>query len=435
MTSVAKTGLFICIVDDDPLVADLTAEVLTEAGHTTMVFNNPRLALAEIPLLRPDLVIADIMMREMDGLELCHALCSLPGLEYLKVVILSAKPYEFDRTQAHEAGAVGYIVKPYKAATLNAQILDLIKDQITIRYWGLRGTLPVPGKKSLNYGGNTICVSLEFPRGRNFIFDGGTGIKELSSHLLATRGGKWSAKVFITHPHWDHINAIPFFTPMYIPGNEFEIIGAKHGAITMRDMVSAQMGGIYFPVTMREMGATIHFKDIEPGTHVFDDIEVKAMYLSHPGKCLGYRVNYSGRSFCFMTDNEIYPVDTAYHNPAYEQELIEFMKDADIAIMDATYFEEEYRKKITWGHSSVNEVVRIAHAAGVRELQLFHHDPDQDDTKIELKGKIANDLLADRGSATRCVVPHEGDVVTLDCTDGTKDGSAMPNIMSITPIY
>ncbi|MDB5360650.1 MAG: hypothetical protein JWO51_1947 [Rhodospirillales bacterium] len=430
MTPATKKPLFICIVDDDQFVLDLTAEVLAEAGHTIKTFTSPKLALAEIPLLQPDLVIADIMMREMDGLELCEKLSSSPELQNLKVIILSAKPYEFDRTQARKAGAAGYILKPFKTATLNAQVLALMKDAITIRYWGLRGTLPVPGKRSLIYGGNTICLSLEFPRERNFIFDGGTGIKELSNHLLASRGGKWSAKVFISHPHWDHINAIPFFTPMYIPGNEFEIIGAKHGQITMQEMVSAQMDGIYFPVTIREMGAKTYFKDLEPGTYDFDGIEVKAMYLSHPGKCLGYRVNYGGRSFCYITDNEIYPVDTAYHNPKYERELIDFMRGADIAIMDATYFEAEYRKKVTWGHSSINEVVRIADAAGVRELQLFHHDPDQDDAKIELKGKIANELLAAMHSATRCVVPKEGHEVVLECdymakTDASNIASDM----------
>jgi phosphoribosyl 1,2-cyclic phosphodiesterase len=404
--------MFICVVDDVRLITDLTSEVLTKAGHTVKAYNNPKVALAEIPLLKPDLVIVDIMMSEMDGLDLCEQLCAI--LPELKVIVLSAKPYQFDRNQAQKAGAIGYIVKPFQPATLNAEIMAILKDSVTIRYWGLRGTLPVPGRKSLIYGGNTICVTLEFPRDRHFIFDAGTGIKELSNHLMASRSGKWSARLFISHPHWDHINAIPFFTPMYIPGNEFEIIGARHGQTGVQEMVSDQMDGIYFPVTIREMNAKTYFKDIEPGTYEFDDIEVKAMYLSHPGKCLGYRVNYDGRSFCYITDNEIYPADTPYYNPQYEAELIEFIRDADVAMMDTCYFEEEYRKKITWGHSSVNEVVRIAHAAGVRELQLFHHDPDQDDARIEAKGALANQLLAAMGSKTVCTVPREGDTVILE---------------------
>lgn len=409
MTSSFPTELFICIVEDDSVTAELTDAILRKAGHKTKIFSSPLDALKEIPLLRPDVVISDIMMEEMDGLELCERLRAHPELADLKVVILSAKPYEFDKANARKSGAAGYLLKPVNPATLNAQLLECVRDKVIIRYWGVRGTLPVPGPRSLEYGGNTICLSLEFPQQRNFIFDGGTGIKELSNDILSRRGGKCSARVFISHPHWDHINAIPFFAPMFIPGNEFEIIGAKHGKTTMRELISAQMDGIYFPVTIKEMGARVYFRDIEPGAYSFDGIEVRAMYLSHPGKCLGYRVNFEGRSFCYITDNEIYPEDTPYFNPHYEKELIEFMRDADIAIMDACYFESEYRKKITWGHSSVNEVVRIAHAACVHELQLFHHDPDQDDARIESKSKIAGDLLSSLNSSTRCVVPREGD--------------------------
>lgn len=405
--------LSICLVEDDAVVAKLVETVLTEEGHRVRAFTDPAEALKAIPVIAPDVVLSDIMMNGMDGIELCRRLRERPGLADLKVVMLSAKAYPFDMEQAKKAGAAGFITKPIQPATLYTQILAAIRDFVTIRYWGVRGTLPVPGRKSLIYGGNTICLSMEFPQQRNFVFDAGTGIKELSNYVQARHGGKWSARVFISHPHWDHINAIPYFVPMFVPGNEFEVIGARHGDRSMRELISAQMDDVYFPVTLKEMGARVYFRDIEPGTLTVDGIEVRCMYLSHPGKCLGYRVNYGAASFCYITDNEIYPQGSAHHNPHFEAQLVDFMRGADIAIMDACYTEAEYRKKANWGHSSVNEVVRIAHAAEVAELQLFHHDPDQDDRMIEAKLETATALLAGLKSKTRCTVPREGDGITL----------------------
>tara|TARA_R110000868_G_scaffold197943_1_gene444195 strand:- start:51 stop:1292 length:1242 start_codon:yes stop_codon:yes gene_type:complete len=403
-----ERALFFCVVEDDPLIAELAQDLLEASGHRVEVFSSSLTASKAIPELKPDVVITDIMMPEMDGLSLCGALQSDPALMDTKFVVVSAKAYDFDRDRARKVGAVGFILKPINPATFVNQVMACISEHFTVRYWGVRGTLPVPGQKSLRYGGNTSCISMEFPKQLNFVFDGGSGIKELSNHLLARRGGKWSAKVFISHPHWDHINAIPFFAPMYIPGNEFEVIGARHGGKSMRELISDQMDDVYFPITLKEMGARIYFREIASETLTFGDVEVKSMMLSHPGLCLGYRVNFNGKSFCYITDNEIYPADLPHHNPAYEKELADFMRGADVALMDSCHFDDEYRRKVNWGHSSVNEVVRIAHAADVKELQLFHHDPDQTDLDIDRKLGIAQDILQKLGSKTICTAPAEG---------------------------
>ena len=410
--SVTKT-LFVCVVEDDPPLAAIIAHLLEAVGHRVKTFNSSIEALEQIPQLRPDIVLTDIMLPGLDGLELCRALRKDPALPDLKIVILSAKAYDYDREDARNSGANGFIPKPIRPEVFATQLMGCISDAVTVRYWGVRGTLPVPGPTSLRYGGNTSCVSLEFPRQQNFVFDAGTGIKQLSNHLMTRRDGKWSAKLFISHPHWDHINAFPFFSPLFVPGNEIEVIGAKHGKMTMRELMAAQMDDVYFPIKLRELGARIYFRDIVGETLTFGDVEVKSMLLSHPGKCLGYRVNYNGRSFCYITDNEIYPLDSEHNNPKYEADLIRFMEGADIALMDSTYFADEYRKKVHWGHSSVDEVVRIAHAAKVKELHLYHHDPDQTDEMIDRKLVTARDLLAGLGSSTVCMAPGEGTVLRL----------------------
>ena len=129
----------------------------------------------------------------------------------------------------------------------------------------MRGTLPISRNDSVRYGGNTSCVSLSLPDGRLFIFDAGSGIKALSDALLAAKRTRIDGKILISHPHWDHINALPFFAPFYVQGNQFEICGASHGDITMRDLVSAQMDGVYFPVTVHEFAAEHHLPRPERG--------------------------------------------------------------------------------------------------------------------------------------------------------------------------
>jgi phosphoribosyl 1,2-cyclic phosphodiesterase len=216
------------------------------------------------------------------------------------------------------------------------------------------------------------------------------------------------AKIFISHPHWDHINALPFFAPLFVPGNEFEILGAANGDKSMRDLISAQMDGLYFPITLKEFGARVFFRDLRQESIAFDDIVVDTMLLSHPGYCLGYRVRYNGRTICYITDNELYLNDHPAYNARYESELIRFVARADVLITDCTYFDAEYKAKVDWGHSCISKVAELAAAAEVKQLHLFHHDPDQDDTAIDRKLAEAKGMLAGFGSAVDCLAPAEG---------------------------
>jgi phosphoribosyl 1,2-cyclic phosphodiesterase len=245
------------------------------------------------------------------------------------------------------------------------------------------------------------------------IFDAGSGIKKLANHLMNTRPGRLAAKIFISHPHWDHINALPFFAPLYIPGNEIEIMGTTHGDADTHKTISAQMDDVYFPVTIREFGARVFFRDLGEENFDVGGFHINTILLSHPGNCLGYRVNYEGRSICYITDNELFPEDSPSHNPEFIRHLTEFVKSADILIADTTYLDEEYPSKTGWGHSCVREVAALAHAANVKKLHLFHHDPDQDDAAIDRKLAEAKSHLAALGSRVECVCPAEGNSYEL----------------------
>ncbi len=403
----------IFIVDDDPLAVKVMTVLLEEAGHTISSTIDSRIAFDLILDMKPDCVVCDLMMPEVDGLQLCKMITNHNDLSATKFIMVSAKAYEFDQKRSFSFGAHGYLRKPLNTETFPDQVSRILDDHIDLRFWGVRGTLPVSGENINKYGGNTSCISLEFPRQQLFVFDGGSGIKVLGDWLISQQRKRIQAKVFISHPHWDHINAIPFFAPLYQQGNEFEILGANQGDNTMRELISAQMDGVYFPITLTEFAARVYFRDLEEECIQVNDIEVQTMLLSHPGKCLGYRVNYNGRSICYITDNEMFHTDSEYYSPHYENKLQDFCRDADALITDTTYTDDEYVSKVGWGHSCISKVANLADNANVKSLYLFHHDPDQSDIDIDNKLASAVSLLSKRNSTTEVHAPREGDRVTI----------------------
>jgi len=397
----------IFIVDDDRIFIKLMSKFLTAENQVVEYCTSSTRALSEILIKKPDCILLDMMMPEIDGLELLKQLRNEKSLDNIKIIIVSGKSYEFDRKRAFDFGADGYIVKPVDPDKIFGQIEKIIEDKVEMIFWGVRGTLPVPGKKTIRYGGNTSCMSLEFTRGNFCMFDAGTGIKGLSDYIMAEKKQLVGARIFISHPHWDHINAMPYFVPMYTPGNEIEICGPAHGDITMRELISGQMNGVYFPIKIKEFSATIYFRDLQEEQFAIDGINISTMLLNHPGHCLGYRVEYKGKVICYVTDNELYPKSSQFYNEFYIEQLTEFIRGADAFITDSTYTDKEYAAKMGWGHSAVEQVVELANSAGIKKLYLFHHDPDQTDDDIDRKLEKAQTLLLKMNSKTTCIAPTE----------------------------
>lgn len=401
------------VVDDDPDSLALVTRLLTGAGHEVVVRGSSVEALRDIPDMRPDCVITDVMMPVMDGFELTRELRRRPELAQMKIVVLSAKTYDFDRRRAKEMGADGYITKPINRDTFMQSIGELVTDQIAVNYWGVHGTLPVPGEAYNRYGGNTPCVSVEVGGEPLYVFDCGSGIKKLSDRVMQTPAERFSCRIFISHTHWDHINTVPFFAPLYLRGNQIEIFGPYQGDLTIERAISAQMESVYFPVTVREFGARLVFRDLREERLEFGPVRVDTMLLRHPGYCLGYKLSCRGRSVCYITDNELYLPTDARHDARYVERLADFVRGADVLITDTTYRDHEYPSKVDWGHSCVSQVADLAARAEVKRLHLFHHDPDQTDADIDLKLEETRKALAQLGSKVQCEAPAEGSALML----------------------
>lgn len=400
--------LFFFIVDDDEVIKEQLTKLLTDAGHKVSSALSSSEALSQIIAQQPDCVLCDLLLPGLDGLELFQNIRKTENIKQPIFIIITGKQYEYDRRRALNLGVQGYINKPFNVKTITNDILEIASDNLTVEFWGCRGTLPVAGKSATRYGGNTNCVTVCIARKHFFIFDAGTGIKVLSDHLVKENKLPITAKIFITHPHYDHVIGLPFFVPLYMKRNEFELIGTDQMDISFEKLIWQLMDSVYFPVTMKEFSSQVSFKSMKEEEITYGDVTVQSMLLNHPGRCLGYRLQYKNKIFCYITDNELFLENSPHYNQTQEERLIHFVNQADVLIMDATYTDEVYPQKIEWGHSSVSRVVDVADKAKVKLLCLFHHDPDQTDEDIDAKVELARSLLKSRNSITQCIAPSEG---------------------------
>lgn len=273
----------------------------------------------------------------------------------------------------------------------------------TLKFWGVRGSIPTPGPATVRYGGNTSCSELQHD-GKLFILDAGSGLRVLGNELLKT-GKPISASILISHMHWDHIQGIPFFTPAFIPDNHFIFYGSAEAGKDLPTIIADQMDPTYFPIEMKEMGSTMKFEPLYEGKYDIDGVPVETIYVNHPGNALGYKFHLDDKKLVYISDNEPFP--TAEKNDDPEQvllgedsnkKLIDFIKDVDVLVHDAQYTQEEYEKKVTWGHSPIEYTVDIAVKARVKKLILFHHDPLHDDDTIDKMLAHAREYAKESGA-------------------------------------
>lgn len=334
----------------------------------------------------------------------------------IPIILLEDGRIRLDPTEAIEAGVCEFASRTARLSSLLKTISQF--ERFDLCFWGVRGTLPVSGRHTLKYGGSTSSISLRIGSDRHFIFDAGTGLRNLSRHVMKKESGHFNGRLFITHPHWDHLNCIPFFEPLYNPQNKIFLMGPAHEGISFQKLLEGQMNGVYFPIKPDHFQAQVTYVDTEAGSFRYDGIKVEAFRLDHPGCCLGYRIEHAGASIAYITDNELREED---RNLSSWNALVDFLKDVDFLIHDASYFDDEYSDRIHWGHSSVGQVVELALAASVKHLFLFHHDPEHGDSDIDAKLVEANRHVSNSGGHLICHNAREGEV--WDLVAGLRKGA------------
>jgi phosphoribosyl 1,2-cyclic phosphodiesterase len=306
---------------------------------------------------------------------------------------------------------------------------------MSIRFWGVRGSIPCPGKDTVKYGGNTACIELRFqPSNRLIIIDAGSGIRALGDLIVKQElpKGPIKTEIFLTHTHWDHIMGFPFFTPIYIPGTSLTIYGpVTYEEDTLDKIVGDQLRYRYFPVRQSELASHIRYEQLqECEKDLGDGIIMRTKYLNHPILCLGYRFEYQGKVFCTAYDTEPFRnvFDHDKNSPDFDEEafkegeivtrqenekILQFLKNADALIHDTQYTHKEYMpSKIGWGHSTFEYAINAANKAKVKTLFLFHHDPLRTDNELDTLVDYYKNKISGK-SNLRMEAAQEGMVVEI----------------------
>lgn len=279
-----------------------------------------------------------------------------------------------------------------------------------IKFWGTRGSVPVPGKDTLIYGGNTTCVEVTLESGTKVILDAGTGIRALGERLL-TDTEKPEVYLLMTHIHWDHVLGFPFFRPIYEPGTKIFVDGFPTCMQGLRYTFNEKPGKGLFPVGFDELKAEIRYLDkLNRGSLQIDNVLIDSIPLQHPQGAFGFRFREEKKTFVFLTDNELTRETWANRHP---EDFAGFCKEADVLVHDAQYFPEEKEKYKGWGHSTYVDALSLALQANVKQLILFHHDPSRKDSDVAFSRSQCEDLARKNNSNILIKAAKEGSELSL----------------------
>jgi phosphoribosyl 1,2-cyclic phosphodiesterase len=273
---------------------------------------------------------------------------------------------------------ISRLAKIAETRTITDASFERLSDSTTffVKFWGVRGSIATPGPRTVRYGGNTSCLEIRCGA-RLLIFDAGTGLRDLGVAL--GEAGPVDADLYLTHTHFDHICGLPFFAPLYVPGNKIRLAaGHLLPDVHLRNVLMEMMMAPLFPIPPAAFKADVGYRDFKMGETLSpgDGIAIRTAPLNHPNNATGYRIEFAGRSICYVTDTE-------HEDGKRDARIVELIRGADLVIYDSTYTDDEYPAFRGYGHSTWQEGVRLVEAAGAKTLAIFHHDPSHDDDRMD----------------------------------------------------
>ncbi len=435
----------ILLIDDDAEFRDALAALLRAHGWNVLECGDGDRGVALAREHRPVVILCDLLMPGTNGFRVCASIRTDHALRYSLLIAMSGRDFDDTRQTALEAGADEFLAKPIDTRRL-LDMLDRMtapppfapKDFDTsrilrgrspfLRFWGVRGSVPVPGPTTVRYGGNTSCVELRIG-GEVLILDCGTGIRALGDDLQDEfQGQPLGLSLLITHSHWDHVQGFPFFQPAYEARNQIRVFGFEGAREGLAGIFSGQMESPYFPIGLGQLPSHVVFEELKRMEFNVGRIPVRAAFVNHPGICVGYRIEADGCPIVYVPDHEPFLRKLIASQPAGEaaagvaatdfarredERFIEFIRDAGVLILDAQYDEPEYRAHVGWGHSCVEDAVDLAIRGRARRLFLFHHDPSHTDEQLDGMLQQARALAVARGSSIQIDLAREGLQVEL----------------------
>jgi CheY-like chemotaxis protein/ribonuclease BN (tRNA processing enzyme) len=410
----------ILIAEDVKPIALLAQTVLVNRNFEVEIAPDGEECLSKARLWRPDLILLDLMMPKIHGMEVLRQLKADAATREIGVLMCTAKRYKPDHDQAMALGAFDVLFKPFgKEELLSAvnrfftggqlaapaltaapgenYLPTIPADRCYCRFWGTRGSIPVSSPRFARHGGNTSCI--EVGCGDDMVIvDAGSGIRELGQSLL--KKGPRRLHILITHTHWDHIQGFPFFAPAYIPGYELIFYSATGFKKDLNQVFRGQLDSDYFPVQFDDMRAKIEFRTLESKLEI-NGFEISWEYTHHPAATVGFKFKRDGRTLGYVSDNEfLYGYLGRPHGLKLDSEtvaphrpLVDFLTDVNVFIGEAQYLNSEYPAKIGWGHSSLSNGCALAHLARVGKWVVTHHDPIHDDDLLDKKLNLTREIL------------------------------------------
>ena len=276
---------------------------------------------------------------------------------------------------------------------------------MNVTFYGVRGSTPCPCATNTRYGGNTACVALEAVGCDPVVLDLGTGLRFFGEHL--PDDGSFRGHALVTHLHWDHVQGLPFFTPVNRPGAQLDIYGPPQDGLSLEEAFSEFMRPPYFPVRVSNLAGDFRFHALDDGDHVVGDAKVRSHHVPHVGATNGYRVEMAGVSVAYISDHQ-QPQDGSF---GIADGVLELCDGVDLLIHDAQYTPDEFALKSYWGHCTVEYALHVAREAGVRRLALFHHDPDHTDEDVDRL--LAEARQSPRAADVEVIAAYEGLTIAL----------------------